>query len=275
LQALEELEDAPGGFEVIVVDDGSVTPVISNHAETNDRLDVRWIRLRENRGPAVARNEGAAQARGRFLAFLDDDCMADKAWLKKLEEALESTPRSAVGGRVVNGRPRNVYAAVNQAILDEVYRHYNSDAARSRFFATMNLAVPAEIFRELGGFNPSFRASEDREFCARWLERGLPLVYAEEALVVHDAAPGWRQFWHRHYRFGLGAHQFRTMHAVNRAGHVALEPAGFYSRLLLSPLRGEGGLRAVLALALCCVSQLASALGFWAAYRRSAGLKTG
>jgi GT2 family glycosyltransferase len=232
-------------------------------------LDVRWIRLQENCGPAAARNEGAAHARGRYLAFLDDDCLADKLWLKKLDEALEGTPRSAAGGKLVNGRPRNVYAVVNHAILDEVYRYYNADPAKSQFFATMNFAVPAEGFRELGGFNPSFRVSEDRDFCARWVERGLQLVYAEEALVVHDAAPGWREFWNRHYRFGRGAYQFRKTHAISGSGRVELEPAGFYRHLLVSPLRATSGFRGVLAMGLCCLSQFSSALGFWAAQRRT------
>lgn len=59
-----------GGCEVIVVDDGSsdATPQI---------LEAYGSRLRlltqENRGPAAARNAGAALARGEFLAFLDAD----------------------------------------------------------------------------------------------------------------------------------------------------------------------------------------------------------
>lgn len=276
LRALAEMEYARNGFEVIVVDDGGAQPVAESVTQEDGRLEVRWIRLCQNRGAAAARNEGAARARGRYLAFLDDDCLASKEWLGKLDQALERMPRSAVGGRVVNGRPRNVYAEVNQAILDEVYRYYNTEPANSRFFAAMNFAVPAELFRELGGFNPSYRTSEDREFCARWLEGGLRLVYVAEALVVHDAAPGWREFWNRHYRFGQGAYHFRKTHAKAASGRVLLEPAAFYHRLVVSPLRTATGWRALLAPALGCLSQLASALGFWTAHRRAAvASKTG
>jgi GT2 family glycosyltransferase len=268
LRALEALEYARDGFEVIVVDDASAEPVPERTTQENGGLQVRWIRLNENRGPAAARNEGAAQARGRYLAFLDDDCLPDRSWLAELDHALEAVPGSAVGGRMVNGRSRNVYAAVNQALLDEVYRYYNQVAAEARFFATMNLAVPADGFREAGGFDPSFRASEDREFCARWLDRGLPLVYAPEAVVVHDAAPGCREFWSRHYHFGEGSYHFRRRHTTSGSGRVRLEPAGFYGRLVMSPLRGTSGWRAVLAPGLACLSQIASGLGFWAARRR-------
>ena len=268
LGALGEMDYARDRFEVIVVDDAGAQPVPERAEQENGGLAVRWIRLSENRGPAAARNEGARQARGRYLAFLDDDCLPDRGWLNELERALEAVPGSAVGGRMVNGRCRNVYAAVNQALLDEVYRYYNQEPAGARFFATMNLAVPADGFRETGGFDPSFRASEDREFCARWLDRGLPLIYASEAVVVHDAAPGCREFWKRHYRFGEGAYHFRRRHTTSASGRVRLEPAGFYGRLVVAPLRGASGWRAAVAPILACLSQLASGLGFWAARRR-------
>ena len=268
LNALQNLDFPQDDFEVIVVDDGGSEP-IPDPDRVYRQLNVRWLRLHDNRGPAAARNEGAAHARGRYLAFLDDDCTAAQTWLTKLNEALEETPHSAAGGRVVNGCPENLYAEANQAILDEVYRHYNADPVNSQFLATMNLAVPAQDFRDMGGFHPAFRASEDREFCARWLERGLPLVYAEEAVVTHHAAPGWREFWNRHYRFGDAAYHFRKSHAVDRSGRIQLEPAGFYRRLLLSPLRGTGALKGLQASFLCCISQLSSALGFWAAHRRA------
>ena len=61
-----------GDFELIVVDDASAEdprPVVD--AFHDDR--VRLIRHLENRGNAAARNTAIAAARGRFLAFLDDD----------------------------------------------------------------------------------------------------------------------------------------------------------------------------------------------------------
>jgi glycosyltransferase involved in cell wall biosynthesis len=59
-----------GGYELIVIDDGSTDG-------TRDLLRSYGARIRmirqENQGPEVARNLGASQADGEYLAFLDSD----------------------------------------------------------------------------------------------------------------------------------------------------------------------------------------------------------
>jgi glycosyltransferase involved in cell wall biosynthesis len=73
-------------LEVIVVDDGSsdVTPSVLAELAASDRR-VRAVRHDEPAGPPAARNRGIDEARGRFVAFLDDD----DEWLPmKLERQL-------------------------------------------------------------------------------------------------------------------------------------------------------------------------------------------
>ena len=74
LRSLAGLEDIP--FEIVVVDDGSDDPLsLKKLEELEKRYPFRLLRT-ENQGLALARNYGARQARGEFLAFLDaDDCM--------------------------------------------------------------------------------------------------------------------------------------------------------------------------------------------------------
>ena len=74
LDGMTRLEATAFLFEVIVVDDGGPEPLDSLIASYADRLDLRLIR-QSRAGPAAARNAGVALARGRFLAFIDDDCV--------------------------------------------------------------------------------------------------------------------------------------------------------------------------------------------------------
>ncbi len=74
--------------ECVVVDDGSRVPLIPP-----DNPRVRLIRRDVNGGPAAARNTGVAHARGRYLAFLDDD---DCFTPERLAVALEGLQRASI-----------------------------------------------------------------------------------------------------------------------------------------------------------------------------------
>jgi GT2 family glycosyltransferase len=267
LRAILSADFPPDRFEIVVVDDGSPEGLQPRVPLPVSEADVRWIRLSENVGPAAARNEGARAARGTYLAFIDDDCLADRVWLMRLLASLEANPGAAVGGGVVDGSGENICCAADQTILDVAYAHYNADPSHARFFATLNLAVPAQAFRQIGGFDPHFRTAEDREFCARWLASGRRLVSAPDALVVHDARSSPGRFWRRHYAFGKGAYTFRSRHSRTAASRIRLEPAGFYRRLLVAPFSRTSPARAACLSALVALSQVASACGFLSAWR--------
>lgn len=74
-------------FEFLLIDDCSTDnspSIIEKYAEKDPR--IRYKKLSENSGAAVARNMGLKNARGRYIAFIDSD---DKWYPKKLEKQLE------------------------------------------------------------------------------------------------------------------------------------------------------------------------------------------
>ena len=267
LRAVLAADFPSGRLEVVVVDDGNAERLEAHVAPIAGAADVRFVRLPENVGPAAARNEGARVARGTYLAFIDDDCLADRAWLARLHATLEANPGAAVGGGVVNGSGGNLYCAADQAILDVAYTHYNADPSQARFFSTSNLALPAAAFREIGGFDPAHRTAEDREFSARWLAGGRRMIYAADAVVSHAATSSLGRFWRRHVAFGEGAYRFRSRYARSADNRITLEPAGFYRRLVLAPFTRATSARAAAISSLIVLSQMASAFGFAAAWR--------
>jgi GT2 family glycosyltransferase len=226
-------------FEVIVVDDGGDPPL---------SLDVERVRIvRElNRGPASARNRGAEVADGEYLAFLDDDCVAQTDWLRSL--ALMAPRDCAIGGATINGAPENSYACATDLLVDLFIRRERG------FLPSNNFAVPAAGFREIGGFDESFRMAggEDRDFCRRWIARGYEIAHCIDARVSHHHAMSFGQFLRQHYNYGRGAFLLR------RAGPAAINPLGFLVRLLIAAFERRS---MQLAFLLCC-SQLATAAGF-------------
>jgi glycosyltransferase involved in cell wall biosynthesis len=254
LAALERLDYPRDGFEVIVVDDGSPAPVEASA----DGVALRVERVPHG-GPARARNHGVAVARGRYVAFTDDDCAPAPDWLTALQGPLAGGA-AAAAGRSANAVPGNTCASAGQALLDHLYRYYNRDPADARFATSNNLAVERETLLAVGGFDEAFShaAGEDRELVHRLRARGHRIAYEPRAIVRHAHRQDLRAYWGQHYGYGAAAMLFRK-----RAGAVPVEPVSFYVDLL----RGSRA-RVV---ALLVIAQVANALGFARASLRYSG----
>jgi glycosyltransferase involved in cell wall biosynthesis len=260
IRALARLDYPAERFEVIVVDDGSAVAPAAELEEFGELLDVRLL-TQANAGPAAARNRGAAAARGHFLAFTDDDCAPDAGWLRALAARFAETPDRLVGGRTLNALPANPHAETSQLIIEVVYEHYNTGPAGPRFFASNNLAAPAELFRAGRGFDEAFTTSEDREVCDRWLARGLRLAYAPDAVVLHAHALTLRTLWRQHFGYGRGARHFHRARAARGAG--GFRPEGsFYLKLLRASLSRARRASSLAPPLLLFWAQLANAVGF-------------
>ena len=228
LQALAGLDYPHERMEVIVIDDGSPEAPTEAVETVSHQIAVTLLR-QANAGPAMARNTGAAQAKGELLAFTDDDCAPDAQWLRALAVPF-STAREPllVGGRTVNSLAQDACAAASQSLVDYLYAYYNTRPGGARFFASNNIALSVEGFHALGGFDTTFRsaAGEDRDFCDRWLGQGFGLVYAPDALICHAHGMTLSAFWTQHFRYGQAAFRFHQ----SRAQHpLRVEPFSFYS----------------------------------------------
>jgi len=264
LGALAALDYPADRFEVVVVDDGSPEPADAVAEGFTGRFQLRVLR-QTNNGPAAARNAGAKTARGRWLAFTDDDCRPDPGWLTALRHAFDAAPDALVGGRTVNVLTANPYAEASQLLIDYLYGYYNRPERRDWFFASNNLALPRDAFAALGGFDTRFprAAGEDRELCNRWSSSGLPFHYASDAIIQHAHAMTLRGFIRQHATYGRAAlHFHRTRHARGQ-GCLTPEPFSFYSGLLRSPFQHHRGRAALTGTALIALSQAANAAGFF------------
>jgi len=167
-------------YEILVVNDASTDAT----AEIADRPSVRRIDLEVNRGHGHALNVGLAEARGEFMAMLDDDCVPPQNWLQQLGLAWKSVSAEVtmIGGLVepyetdtFNRR----YVAFRrplrhqEADIDEnagfwarlVYQFSppkNRPESRPVYFTVgANMSVRVRAAREAGGFTESRGAGEE------------------------------------------------------------------------------------------------------------------
>lgn len=100
LAGIAAQRDAPA-FEIIVVDSASPAAGAAVIAALAARHGARLLRA-ERPGLSLARNLGAAAARGRWLAYIDDDAVPDPGWVAAIVQAGDASPApAALGGRIV------------------------------------------------------------------------------------------------------------------------------------------------------------------------------
>jgi glycosyltransferase involved in cell wall biosynthesis len=258
-------QDLPGrAFEIIVVNDGGVAvdAAVAQASRSTD-APVRLL-VQPHAGQGAARNAGLAAASGAVVAFIDDDCAADPGWLASLAGRLARGPRALVGGRTVNALVDNPFSTASQLLLAYLYDYFERAATEAHFFAACNLAAPARLLRELGGFdttNPE-AVCEDRELCDRARQQGVTLVSAPEAVVHHRHAMGLAGFCRQHLHYGRGASHLRRLRGRRGLAPMPLEPLRFYVDLVRYPFQHYPAARAARLSSLMALTQVAHAVGY-------------
>ena len=191
-------------IEIVVVDDCSTDgtwEVLTRLAEVHNQ--VRIFRNQSNRGVAYTRNRIVAKARGEFIAFFDDDdiSLPERVQLQ-LERILSYERDFAKGAPVVSytarrvvypdgrllvhptmGERKGVRAPHGYPVAERILLGFS---LKDGFGAcpTCSQMIRRDVLRELGGFDPAFRRSEDTELNVRLAKEGTHFVGIAKPVVV-------------------------------------------------------------------------------------------
>jgi mycofactocin system glycosyltransferase len=224
---VQRLVAAMRGLRVLVVDDGSLSPVsVTDFADTH--CDVEVLRHAVSRGPAAARNTGLAASTTDFVAFLDSDVVPRRGWLEALLGHFCDPAVALVAPRIVGmSQTDNIvgrYEAVRSS-LDLGHRE-----APVLPYSTVSYVPSAAIIcrrrtvAELGGFDESMQSGEDVDLCWRLVEAGARLRYEPIALVAHDHRTRLRDWLARRAFYGTSAAPLSTRHPDKTAPMVVSAP---------------------------------------------------
>ena len=182
LESLLAQDYAP--FEIVVVDDGSTD---ATRAVAATFPTIRCLE-QPNQGPAVARNTGMAAARGEFFAFVDADDLVPGTKLRVQAGFLVEHP--SVG--CVLGRQEIVLDGVEAPSWmthDAIYGDLDG-------IPLISAMVRRSVIDEIGGFDPAFVPSEDRDLIVRMKERGIEVSVLPD-LVLYRRFHGSNLSFHR------------------------------------------------------------------------------
>jgi glycosyltransferase involved in cell wall biosynthesis len=165
-------------YEVIVVSDGPDidTRLLVNDLAKNRVTSLRFLSLPVKKGPAAARNYGWLNARGKIIAFTDDDCLPDSHWLKEIAANINSTTDEAITGRVIVPRSKR----------PSDYEQ-NTAGLETADFVTANCACTRSALIKTGGFDEKFGMAwrEDSDLQFKLILEQIPVKRIENAVVVH------------------------------------------------------------------------------------------
>lgn len=237
LASLDSVDYPRERFDVVVVDDGSNSSLRDIIAKYSTCYRLYYLR-QHNQGPATARNAGAEYAQGEFLAFIDDDCVMEPAWLREMARATAMSVDSLFGGHTTNALKTNIYSSASQTLVDFLYGYFLVRKSPLRFFTSNNLMMRRKPFLEIGGFHGGFplAAAEDRELSFRWISRGGDLQFVPDAIVLHHHDMGFRSYLRQHFNYGRGALHFRRVVGNRASGGIFPQSLNFYYALLKFPV---------------------------------------
>jgi cellulose synthase/poly-beta-1,6-N-acetylglucosamine synthase-like glycosyltransferase len=247
-------------LEVIILNDGGN----EFDDELNEFINEHGYKKysQENSGPAAARNYGAKYAKGTYLAFLDDDCIPSSDWLSILLSCVKDAPTSLVGGKIENALGNNIFSEASQMILHYLYAAWEKNRTVSSFFTSNNMIIRKNLFDEIGGFDPNFRTSEDREFCTRWQSSGYQMQYVASAIVHHHHNLSFKSFWNQQRAYGNGLFFYNKKYQHTTKHKRRFESVSFYWNLLVFPFNKMGVYQGAKTSILLLVSQIAIFAGY-------------
>jgi N-acetylglucosaminyl-diphospho-decaprenol L-rhamnosyltransferase len=207
-RCMESLFDHDQGvtFEVIVVDNAS-TDGAAEMLEA-EFPQVTLIRNADNRGFSVANNQAAAQARGRYFFFLNNDTVVPPGTLRQFHEFAEANPTvGMVGPRLRGGdgvfqisyRRRPTLGALLHRVsllrwtglFRRSYYDYRRDSFEPEGVRAVEVLMGAAVFLHRAVFEDSGRWDERYGFGVEDIDlsmqvgRRRPLVYVGDVEVVH------------------------------------------------------------------------------------------
>ncbi len=209
-------------FEILVVDqDTSRTLKSELVARYGETKKIRYFFL-DKKGLSRARNLGVREAQGEIVAFIDDDAIADKSWLRGIAQIFNGTDQKPafIGGRILpiwSCLKPSWYPVEKEFLLglydigDEAKLFPGSDLPIGANMAGLRqVIIDMGSFDERLGFDYSRKqsmiAGEDSMLAERIKEAGYQIYYQPVATVRHRVAKSKlspKYFLRRHFWEGV------------------------------------------------------------------------
>lgn len=195
--------------ELVIIDNASTdsTPQVIENFKKNVSFPVRLIKESGDFYPTIY-NRGLIEARNTWVAFIDDDCVADLSWVESIQAGIEANPEVVCYlGNSKTYFDRNPYSVATWILNDywQFEGRYEKDGVRNEIvdFTTLdnkNIVYNKEFFQKnkikFDEQRKKLRgAAEDADLGLQIKKEGGRAQYLPEMLVLHKDPLNWQDFW--------------------------------------------------------------------------------
>jgi len=188
--------DGKFSYELVVIDDGSTddTRNVVKEFSKRSHVPVRYFQT-EGEGISEARNIGVKETRSKWIAWFDDDQLAQTEWLKNLFAIALQKGGDCIAGTVQLSLAQEQLSRLGpvcRSILGEYIWCEKPAIYRGKTLpGTGNLMVSRRVFDSIGLFDTTLASSEDNDFLFRAQVAGFNVWIVPNA-VVHHMVPSYR-----------------------------------------------------------------------------------
>ena len=196
LQSLVRQTLAPGDYEILVIDNGSIDNTREIVRLYESGANLRYI-YEPQLGLSKARNTGWQNARGEIVSYLDDDAIVCPEWLERILEAFQTVPEAGViGGRInpIWEAPRPAWLSDTMMTALSVINWSEKPVFlnQEQCLVGTNISFPKRLLEEVGGFSSelgrkgkSLLSNEENLLILKITEKGFKDFYHPRILVEH------------------------------------------------------------------------------------------
>jgi glycosyltransferase involved in cell wall biosynthesis len=187
-------------FEVVLVDNnspGNTKEIFEKFAGSNKNISCHYY-LETNQGLSYGRNRGIAEAKGKYITFIDDDAFLAENYLEKIYSYFESHNKVAAIGSKILLHYESIVPAWENKYLNSLLGYFNigdneKEFTKNDYPRGSNMSFRMDVFEKVGLFNvdlgrkgSGMGGSEEKDIFKRIYNfPELKVVYIPDALVYH------------------------------------------------------------------------------------------
>lgn len=188
LRSIEQQTFIPD--EVLVIVDGSTDNTIELLKSQIFNFSSFKIIQQKNGGRSKVRNEGAKEAIGDLLIFLDDDMEAGPELVSAHCKHHLEQPRSILSGTALTPNSENDFENFKSGLTKLWENDLNSDPnmplpLKGIFLTAANFSISNDIFSHLNGFDERLTDGEDFDLAFRATKNHIQLYFNKSAEAYH------------------------------------------------------------------------------------------